>query len=288
MNLARVVAIHPERHKVDLVFLTDGRRVPGVRVMSGEASSSSGRTGLAKPDAQDLADPYAAPARSTRDLIACVAFYDGQPVVQGFLFPEVSECLFEDLDRVMDRTPSDFYHTVDGKGNAEWFHPSGAYVRIATDPAHEDLKGKDFDAKFNPKRNAEKQVHIHIEQAGGTASINIAPSGAIAIKSKATLQADIDGAVTVNGHSTVTVNADGKATVKAPEVLVDSPDSTFTGKVTVAGLFTYQSGLAGTGAANISGAIAATGDVTAAGVSVENHVHSGVAGGPSTSGAPVK
>lgn len=215
MNLARVVFIHPERNKVDLVFLADGRRVAGVRVMSGEASSSSGRTGLVKPDAQDLDDPYAAPARSGRDVIACVAFYDGQPVVQGFLFPEVAECMFPDLDRFMHRTASDFYHTVDGQGNAEWFHPSGAYVRIATAQAHEDLRGKDFDAKFNPRRNAEKQVHIHIEQAGGVASVNIAPNGHIEVVSAVDINVTAGGAVTVKADGDVAVTAGGDVTMKA-------------------------------------------------------------------------
>jgi hypothetical protein len=220
MNLARVVAVHPERNKVDLVFLADNRRVPGVRVMSGEASTTSGRVGIPTPAAQALQDPYDAPAKSERDLIACVAYYDGQPVVQGFLFPEVAECLFTDPERYMHRTASDFYHTVDGKANAEWFHPSGAYIRVASDPEHEDLNGKDYDKKFNPKRNSDNKVHIHIEQAGGVASIDISPSGDISLKTveqvfinaekDINLNAGKDIKVTANDDIDVHANADVK------------------------------------------------------------------------------
>lgn len=276
MNLARVVFVHPERNKVDLVFLADNRRVAGVRVMAGEASSSSGRVGLATPDAQHLADPYDAPAKSGRDMIACVAYYDGQPIVQGFLFPEVSECLFTDPDRFLHRTASDFYHTVDGNGNAEWFHPGGSYIRIGTTPGHEDLKGKDFDKKFNPKRNADKKVHIHIEQAGGVASVDIAPNGAMVITTAAT----------------AVLNADGGATIKAPTILFDSPDSHFTGKVLIDQLLTFKGGMAGSGGVGavvqIDGALEATGDVKGSGVSLVDHTHSKVKTGSDESGPPVK
>lgn len=274
MKLAKVTAVHPEKHKVDLLFLDDGRRVPGVKVMTGMASSSSGMAGLATPDAQDSPDPYDAPAKSGRDLIACVGFYQDVPVVIGFLFPEVSECLFADLDRYLHRTASDVYWTVDGKGNAELFHPCGAYIRLATNPAHEDLKGKDFHQRFNPKRNADRQVHIHIQQAGGAASIDISPSGAIEIKSV----------------STTRVTSDGGVKVQAPSVEVDSPDSHFTGKLTVDGLLTFNGGMAGSGgaggkAATLSGTLEVTGgDVTADGKSFKGHTHPGDSGG--TTGPP--
>jgi len=266
MNLARVVAVHPESHRVDLLFLATNQRVPGVRVMSGAASSSSGMFGLATPTSQKAADPYDDPTKGDRVLIACVGYFDGQPVVHGFIFPEVSEILFADPDRVMHRTPSDFYHTVDGAGNAEWFHPSGAYVRIATDPAHEDLRGKDYNGKFNPKRNAGNKVHIHIEQAGGTASVNIAPDGAIVIKSAATLLAEV--------ADTVTVKAGGATTVEAPSVLIDSPETHITGTLLVDGAVTIKAGMT------------STGDVVADGISLTKHPHGGVKAGPDTSGKP--
>lgn len=276
MNLARVVAVHPERNKVDLVMLADNRRVPGVRVMSGEASTTSGRVGMPTPSAQALPDPYDAPGKSKVDVIACVGYYDGQPVVQGFLFPEVAECLFADQERFLHRTPSDFYHTVDGKGNAEWFHPSGAFIRIATDPAHEDLTAKDFDKKFSPKRNADAKVHIHIEQAGGVAAVDIAPDGKMVVTTKAT----------------ALLNADGGATIKAPTILFDAPKSHFTGEVLIDKLLTWIGGMSGSGGegatAQIKGKVSVTDDVVAGGISLTTHSHSKVKGGTDESGPPVK
>lgn len=182
MNLAKVVAIHPESNMVDLLVLDDNRRLAGVRVMSPEASSSSGLAGLVVPSSQNAPDPYAVAFDGDRDTVACVGYYRGMPVVMGFLFPTVTQCLFVDMDRYLHRTASDFYHTVDGKGNAEWFHPSGAYIRVGTSPAHEDLTARDFNKSWAIKRNTDNAVHIHIEQAGGVASVNIAPDGAISVQ----------------------------------------------------------------------------------------------------------
>lgn len=230
MNLARVTSYHPETGKADLLFLATGQRVPGVRVMAGSASSSSGRAGHAIPDGQKKADPYAVPAAGERALIACVAYYDGVPVVQGFLHGTDSELLFPDADRVMDRTPSDFYHTVDGKGNAEWYHPSGAFLRIATNPAHEDLTGRDYQGKFSVRRNRDKQVHIHVEQADGAASVDIAPGGRITITTK-------DGIV---------IDSTRAIRVKAGGVDLDTPMLRVTGAITsgvgISGNFTTTTG----------------------------------------------
>lgn len=207
MKLAKVVGVHPERHKVDLLFLDDNRRVPGVRVMSPQASSSSGLAALVKPDAQDMTDPYEAPSKSGRDLIACVGFYGDVPVVHGFLFPEVAECLFADIDRYLHRTASDLYWTVDGQANAEVFHPSGAFLRMGTSSAHEDLKGKDVDGIFNPKRNAGNQVHIHVELAGGKGSIDMAPNGDVAITSQGKLTLHSDGDMELSSGSKIGLSA---------------------------------------------------------------------------------
>lgn len=201
MNLAKVVAVHPESHSVDLLMLDDGRRVPGVRVVSSQASSSSGLAALVKPDAQAANNPYTAPNDSQRDLIAVVGYYRELPIVLGFLFPEVSQCLFADLDRYLNRTPSDAYWTVDGKANAEFYHPSGAFVRFGTSPAHEDMTGKDFDKVWKVTRNTDQRVHIHIEQAGGVGMIDIAP--------------------------------DGSMVVRAPKVTIDAPETQITGHLTV-------------------------------------------------------
>lgn len=68
------------------------------------------------------------------------------------------------------------------------------------------------------------------------------------------------GSITMHIGSTTLVMEDGKTTLNTPELLVDSPKSTFTGTVTVQGLLTYMAGMVGlTGsgaAATISGNVA--------------------------------
>jgi len=104
-----------------------------------------------------------------------------------------------------------------------------------------------------------------------------------------TLRVDVaaGGNVIVNCKH-VTVNTED-ATVNASDHLtVDSPQSTFTGKVTVQGLLTYTAGMMGSGtgpggkAAQISGPLALVsgagittdgGDIVAGAISLQGHTH---------------
>jgi hypothetical protein len=93
------------------------------------------------------------------------------------------------------------------------------------------------------------------------------------------------------------VKAEDKATTttKNFEVSASSgtefttPDAKFSAKVTIAGLLTWSGGMKGSGgsggaAAEITGKLAATEDITAGGISVMNHTHPGDSGG--TTGKP--
>jgi len=89
--------------------------------------------------------------------------------------------------------------------------------------------------------------------------------------------------VRICANKDVGVKTDGKVTV-------DAPESIFTGKVTVKGLFTYEAGLVGSGGsipAQITGKLQATEIVTDSGVNMDSHTHSGVEPGSGTSGGPV-
>lgn len=246
MKLARVTAYHPETNKADLLFLATGQRVPGVRVMSPQASSSSGRVGQAIPDGQTGADPFAVPRVGERALIACVAYYDGVPVVQGFLPKEDSELLFADHDRVMERTPSDFYQTTDGKGNTEWYHPSGAYMRIGTSAAHEDLTGKDYQGKFKVRRNTNQQVYMHFAQAGGKAAITLSPDGQITLQTVKGFLLASEGLIEIKTDFGIKINSAKSIRIKAGGVDLDTPMLRVTGSVTsgigITGSFTTTTG----------------------------------------------
>lgn len=215
-ELAKVVGVHWESGTVDLVFMGSGRPMNNVRVQSSSASTNTGLNDLAKPDGPDASKKFEKGGLTgTRDIIACVQYFSGLPVVTGFLPPIVSEMQFADEERMIYRHASDVYQTIDKDGNFEFAHPGGAYIRIGTTTPHEDLTGKDFDKKWKIRRNIGKQVHIHVEQAGGKATLDIAPDGAIAITTDTTVSVNATGNATVTSGGNVSVMASGTAKVQA-------------------------------------------------------------------------
>lgn len=221
LDLARVVAAHPQSNAVDLEFLADSRRVAGVSVMTGLAGTDFGCSGVVGPEVEG----YGEENNRVRDVYAVVGKINDHPLVLGFLFPQVSQLLFGDERRMIYRHPSDLYMTIDGSGNAEIAHPSGAFIRFGTSPAHEDLTGRDFDGVWKIARNTDQAVHIHVEQAGGVGSVDIDPVGAIVARSdlSITLEAPMlylrgevvqhGGAVSIEGDTSMagTLNVAGDA-----------------------------------------------------------------------------
>lgn len=85
-------------------------------------------------------------------------------------------------------------------------------------------------------------------------------------------------------HATVT----GKSTLNTNGLDIISPSTTISGTLTVNQLITGKGGLAisgGTGA-SVDGDLSTTADVTAGGISLQNHVHDGVQPGDGTTGQP--
>lgn len=103
-----------------------------------------------------------------------------------------------------------------------------------------------------------------------------------------------DGARTVYDHATSTLTVTGVRTVcieAADNILFDCPAATFTGRLTVQGLLTYQAGLSGTnGKGNntvISGDIQHKGGQLASnGVVLDKHSHGGVQPGSARTQGP--
>jgi phage baseplate assembly protein V len=121
-----------------------------------------------------------------------------------------------------------------------------------------------------------------------------------------TLLVDLTGGVSVTanrnkielkiGSTTLTLEA-GKTTLVAPQLMVQSPTTTFTGTVLVQGLLTYSAGLAGSGGggAVMTGPITQTGgNVSTGGGTLTNngvnvgstHTHNGVQTGSGSTGGP--
>lgn len=197
--------MHPEDNSADILFLDNGARAAGVPIMAGAGTSN--RTGTVdQPEPDFVGGSQWEPRDSKKtDITAVIGWIGNQPIITGYLFPQVSQMLFADADRRISRHTSDVYSTIDKDGNAEFYHPSGAYVRFGASPAHEDLTGQDLDGKWLLQTLA--PVYIHVEQAGGMASIDIAPDGAITIMAAAGVAINLSG-----GHVVVTggdVIADG-------------------------------------------------------------------------------
>lgn len=289
LRWGRVAAIHPEDYSVDLVMTDDGSHLAGVQVLTPHASTNSGNNCLSKPATSSSGDPWDLTEETDRDVIAGVAFFGPYPVVLGFRFPQVCQMLFADLERAINRHPSDFYTSIDAQGNFEAYHPSGTYWRIGTSPDHEDLTGKDFDGKWKIAKNTASAPHVHLTVANAgapVATFDVDPSGNVAMQNNGNLTAQVgkDVTATVGGKVAATVQGTLDATVQGA-VTVNAPaGTTFNGPVTVNGPLTYTQGMSGSGgsgaAATIAGNVTVTGgDVTVDGIGTKSHHHDDPQGG---------
>ncbi len=105
-----------------------------------------------------------------------------------------------------------------------------------------------------------------------------------------------DGASIRYNHASGSLDASGIKTITvqaAQSLLIDCPQSTFTGAVTVGGLLTYQAGMAGSngagGSTTINGNITHSGGTLSSnGVVLDTHTHQGVTPGGGNTGEPVR
>jgi len=109
-------------------------------------------------------------------------------------------------------------------------------------------------------------------------------NGDIDIECKNNTNINVSGdlSATIGGDATVDVSGSLEATA-GDSAVITAPTIELNGNVSVKGTFTQTGG----GAANFSGSMTVTGDVTAQGTSLHTHVHSGVQSGGSNTGQPV-
>jgi hypothetical protein len=276
LEIARVIAVHWESHTVDVALLSDGRRLFGVRTMSGAATTNTGFNDMASPALGGGSKDKATEVIGERESAAVIGFIGGIPVCLGFLFPHVSQLMFEDADRMVYRHASDVYLTIDKAGNTEVYHPSGTFLRIGETPAHEDLTGRDFDKLWKISKNTNKAVHVHlsVKNAGAeVASLNIDPGGNIVEKNVGNLSADIGGNLTasVGGNASATVGGTTDVT-SGGNMTLTAPTITLNGNTVINGPLTQGKGGAG-GNCQMLGPLNVINDVTAGSISLMGHVH---------------
>lgn len=303
IDLGRVVAVHPEDNSVDIVMVADGARLAGVQVLAGAgASRRSGRSGLTEPTQANANDKWDRSTATDCDEIACVGYINGrQPVVIGFLFPQIAQTLFARKNFFVDRHPSDWYQTVDDAGNVEFSHPSGTFLRFAESPEHEDLTGLDFDKNWKIARNTTRApwFSLMVKNAGvEKARLRIDPNGNVTFSHVGNLNWTTGGnmvwnvggtmALTVNGVVTKIYGASlfewtiGPATYLASGNLGvnSSANLSLNGDSGITGL----SG-GGSGSVAIVGNVSYTGTLFNNGKNIgDSHTHTGVSTGSGTSG----
>lgn len=213
LRIGRVVEVHPEDHSVDLVMIDDGARIAGAQILSSSATGNTGTHDLPVVDRPAGADKWDVTTATDRDMIAVVATVGRTAVVLGFLYPQVSQMLFKDQNRRVNRHASDVYTTVDGKGNTEVYHPSGTYLRIGTSADHEDLTGKDVDGAWKITKNTDSAVSVRLRVANAGAV-----KATLTIDSSGNVSLEHTGNFSVNAAGTLSLTSGGNMTLSAPRI----------------------------------------------------------------------
>ena len=197
-----VVEVHPEDHSVDIVMADDGSRLVGVQVMTPNGSTRTGTVDL--PAIPKRKNKWDVSKPTGQDLHAIVGFVGRNPVVNGFIFPQVNQMLSADPTLRIQRHQSDVVETLDGKGNYQWIHPSGTYLRFGETPDLEAPANADGGAKAD--RNTDRKPFVRLGLAGGAMELTISPDGSIKV-------------TTMKG---VDIEAAEQSTIKAPKLILDA------------------------------------------------------------------
>lgn len=214
LRLAKVVKVHHEHRAVDLVLLDNGWQLSGVQVMAPTASTCTGDLDLPEPIvAGEKWDPV---LYDKRDIIAVVAETEGMAIVIGFILPQICQMNFERENFAVYRHASDVYTTIAENGDTELYHPSGTYIKIGQDPAHEDLTGKDYDGLW--KLKGAKPAQLTIVVNGGKASLSIAANGHVTLNTAQGVTVTTSKSVAVTAAQNVTVTAAQNVTVKGSTI----------------------------------------------------------------------
>jgi hypothetical protein len=218
LELGIVVATYPEGNSLDVLMMRTGARLANVQVLSHDASSNHGTAnlptiGLPIDDTRwnFVGDP-------TRVVRAVMCNIGGMPFCLGFVYPQVGQMQFTAPDQKIVRHSSDFYELTQANGDHEMYHPSGSYFKIGSTNTHTDLTGQDVDQQWKIAKNTGAAVYAHLTVANAgnvVATIDVDPSGNIAITNNGTTTVTTTGNVSVSTQGNASIAAQGNATVSA-------------------------------------------------------------------------
>lgn len=183
------------------------------------------------------------------------------------------------------------WFTTRASSDRSWWAPEVGEQVMVLSPSGELAQGTVLPAIYQSAHPApgDRATHRIDDYGDGTRVTYDRAASVLTIDCVGDVVIENANSITVNTGTTLDITAGGSATLTAPDVTVDSPQSIFTGQVTIQGPLIYQSGMTGSGgsgaSASITGGISVTsGDVTADGVSLKSHTHPGDSGG--TTGPP--
>lgn len=210
IRVARVCHVHPEGHAFDGVFCDSGDYCRNVQVMTHMAGTDFGfSSGIPAPEKEGW-DENRELDPDKRDVLAVVTTCSTGLLCLGFLYPQVNHMSFPKdghKNRMIERHPSDAYRTIDDDANMELVHPANAHVLISQSQSPTALEGRDYDKRWEIKRNKNKEVTISIvNQSKKTTYVKLFPSGDI------TIYADNNINITAGNKVIITAGTEIKAT----------------------------------------------------------------------------
>lgn len=190
LEIARVVAIRPEDHSMDVLILRTGQRVTGVPLLAAGASTTSGRSDLPPVQAPQGEARWNIPQRSGADAIAVLApTAGGNWIAVGCMFPQQNAVLSPVPGVSVYRHHSGAWHMIANDGTVTIGHPSGAVISMGPGgAAPPNPVGQDVDGMWqHAGPNAAAPVALSLNMPSG-ASITIDPAGKVTITAPAEVE----------------------------------------------------------------------------------------------------
>jgi hypothetical protein len=213
MRQAVVVATHPGRRTVDLVYADTAMPVAEVSI-AGWVSSDGGHWHIPSVPKPKSIATQSSPPDSGRQLIALVDQVGGRPIVVGFMSPPTTQMAFTEDDREVHRHSSGAYTTVAPDGSIETYHPSGAYFRIGSG-AHQDLTSVSKEAAWKEVSDAAQPT---ITLKTQNFSLTIDPSGNVSLTCQGNLSMAAQGNASITAQGTMNLQSTGAMTIRGSTI----------------------------------------------------------------------
>lgn len=211
MRRGIVVEVHPQDHSVDLVMADDGSRLVGVQVLTPNGSTRTGTVDL--PQIPPRSDKWDVSKQTGQDMLAMVGYFGQNPVVIGFLYPQVNQMTHDDPKLKMVRHQSDVITTVDGEGNIQLAHPSGLFLKIGDSANKIEYAAQNSDANSAVDRNTGTAPYVRLYMKDGKAVLTIAPSGAVTLTTESTVDVEAVGDISVSTQAKMNLESAGDMTI---------------------------------------------------------------------------